>query len=131
MESVKTFYPNGQILAVKWFNDDGKLHREDGPAHVNYRINGELLSENWHVNGRKHRDGGPAQIFYNKNENVCEYYYVNGDLICDEFQPWLIRYEKDKIVAMDWLYDSKSNNSRKIVFAIGHVINDPFFYIKF
>jgi len=40
---------------IRWRNEDGKLHREDGPA-VEY-INGTKF---WYLNGKLHREDGPA-----------------------------------------------------------------------
>jgi hypothetical protein len=39
----------------QWFREDGKLHREDGPAIE--LANGD---KQWWVNGKLHRDDGPA-----------------------------------------------------------------------
>ena len=41
--------------AMEWRTDEGKLHREDGPALV--RADGR---EQWWLHGRIHRIGGPA-----------------------------------------------------------------------
>ena len=37
------------------------LHREGGPAYIEYRANGTVIEAYWH-NGRRHRDDGPAYI---------------------------------------------------------------------
>ena len=39
----------------RWYNEQGELHREDGPA-VEY-LNG---TKEWYLNGRLHRLDGPA-----------------------------------------------------------------------
>lgn len=46
---------NGFGGYIGWFTDDGKLHREDGPA-VKFAGGGEQ----WYINGRLHRKDGPA-----------------------------------------------------------------------
>ena len=38
-----------------WYNDQGKLHRTDGPA-VEYRDG----SVEWYLHGKRHREDGPA-----------------------------------------------------------------------
>ncbi len=40
---------------IEYRNEDGFLHREDGPA-VEY-LNGD---KSWWVNGKRHREDGPA-----------------------------------------------------------------------
>lgn len=40
---------------VEWTDQDGRLHREDGPAFV-----GRHGSEKWYLHGRLHREDGPA-----------------------------------------------------------------------
>lgn len=42
---------------IEYYNDQGQLHREDGPAieHEQYK--------SWWVNGKRHREDGPAIIW--------------------------------------------------------------------
>ena len=40
---------------VKWYNENGQLHREDGPA-VEYADGGRQ----WYLNDQLHREDGPA-----------------------------------------------------------------------
>jgi hypothetical protein len=42
----------------RWYNVQGQLHREDGPA-VEY-ANGDCM---WFLNGQVHREDGPAQEY--------------------------------------------------------------------
>ena len=49
-----------------WFNENGELHREDGPAVEN--INGR---KEYHINGQLHREDGPAI------EWVIIYFWIN------------------------------------------------------
>jgi len=66
---------------IRWRNEDGELHREDGPAveHADgsksWYINGELHredgpaveyasgSKHWYINNKRHREDGPAIIW--------------------------------------------------------------------
>jgi hypothetical protein len=54
---------------IYYYNDEGLLHREDGPA-IEYS-NGE---KHWYKNNLRHRDDGPA-IEY---PNGAKYWYKNG-----------------------------------------------------
>ncbi len=53
-----------------WFNQDGKRHREDGPA-IEY-ADGD---KEWFLNGKLHREDGPAIEGANGNKS----WYLNGE----------------------------------------------------
>lgn len=65
--SFKVTDDNGD---VRWKNEDGLLHREDGPAFST--LNGY---KSWHINGKLHREDGPA-IEYSDG---CKNWYLNGE----------------------------------------------------
>jgi hypothetical protein len=56
----------------QWFNSQGQLHREDGPAVI--WPNG---GKEWRINGKLHREDGPAHVFDKYNI----YWYINGKRI--------------------------------------------------
>jgi len=60
MKITKFTYPSHS----EYRNEDGRLHREDGPAAI-YN-NGEY--EVWCLNGQLHRIGGPTKIWSNGSE---------------------------------------------------------------
>jgi len=45
-------YDNGEF---RWYNQEGQLHREDGPA-----VEHSDGTKKWWVNGKLHREDGPA-----------------------------------------------------------------------
>ena len=55
----------------RWFDDHGKVHREDGPALI--YTNG---AERWYRHGKLHRIGKPAVIYSDGSEE----WYLNGKL---------------------------------------------------
>ena len=59
----------------RWYNSDGQLHREDGPA-----IEWADGTKEWWINGKLHREDGPAF------EDVGGYkeYWVNGEQVNKE-----------------------------------------------
>ena len=77
---------------IRFYNDKGELHREDGPAiewsngSKNWCINGKLHREDgpaiilsngykgWLINGKKHRVDGPAIEWYDGTK----WWYLNG-----------------------------------------------------
>jgi len=88
---------------TKWFNKEGKLHRNDGPAlhykdgssywYVNgkcHRTDGPAIEwyngdKEWHVNNKLHRIDGPA-IEY-KNGRI--FWYINGYDVTIEVNQWI------------------------------------------
>jgi hypothetical protein len=56
---------------TKWYNLEGQLHREDGPA-IEFRDGYKA----YYINGKRHREDGPAVDCGNKYK--C--YYINNKL---------------------------------------------------
>jgi len=56
---------------TEWYNLEGQLHREDGPASEN--ANGD---KSYYLNGKRHREDGPAVEW----PNGYKYYYINDKL---------------------------------------------------
>ena len=54
---------------VRWYNEQGQFHREDGPA-VEY-VNG---CKRWYLNDKCHREDGPAV----ESANGDKHWYLNG-----------------------------------------------------
>ena len=56
-------YDNGNI---RWYNQDGLRHREDGPA-IEYASG----SKSWWKNGQLHREDGPAREYADGSKYWC------------------------------------------------------------
>ena len=79
---------------IYWYNEDGRLHREDGPAieyasgTKSWYLNGQLHREDgpavewadgtkkWYLNGQLHREDGPAY----EGANGTKSWHINGEL---------------------------------------------------
>jgi hypothetical protein len=55
-ESTRTESEDG---TVRFYNENGQLHREDGPA-IEYCKSKAGGGNRWYLNGKKHRVDGPA-----------------------------------------------------------------------
>ena len=79
--------PNIDTVGNKrWYNQNGELHREDGPA-IEY-TNGD---KSWYQNGKAHRLDGPAL----ESANGTRFYFINDrELTEDEWKvhPFRIKY---------------------------------------
>jgi hypothetical protein len=58
-----------------WYNEDNKLHREDGPA-IEWANGGK----SWYINDKLHREDGPA-IEYTDGS---KYWYINDKQLTEE-----------------------------------------------
>jgi len=80
----------------RWFNENGELHRLDGPAVIGHGY------ESWYVNGKRHRDNGPAVSIVYEDGVLCQEWYINnllhrldGPAIIDEYGPaWYVNDNK-------------------------------------
>jgi hypothetical protein len=54
-----------------WRNEQGQLHREDGPA-IEWANGGKY----WYLNGKRHREDGPALEYIDGSKS----WYLNGQL---------------------------------------------------
>jgi hypothetical protein len=66
MSSTRILGKDGNI---RYRNESGQLHREDGPAFE--KPNGHKV---WLINGKYHREDGPAVVW----SNTEGWYYLNG-----------------------------------------------------
>jgi hypothetical protein len=80
-----------QYGTKKWYDDNGKLHRDDGPA---IECSYGLKNKSWYINGLRHRLDGPAI-------EDCDGYkswYLNGIKIhCNDNEEFL-RIVKMKVL---------------------------------
>ena len=74
--------PNG---GEEWKDENGRLHREDGPARIVRHSNGNVKDEMWYKNGKIHRDGDLPAVFQ---------YYPDGEL---EFEFWMKEDKKHRV----------------------------------
>ena len=60
---------------VRWYNENGQRHREDGPAYE--YADGTRF---WYLNGQRHREDGPAIEYANGDRS----WYLNGKYLSEE-----------------------------------------------
>ena len=58
-----------------WKNENGQLHREDGPAVI--CPDG---TQKWYINDKLHREDGPAIIYPSGRQ----YWYINGKQLTEQ-----------------------------------------------
>lgn len=61
------------------FKLNGRVHKEDGPAWIDYFEDGSISEEAYYIDGKMHREDGPAHIEYHRGGSVKYlFYYING-----------------------------------------------------
>lgn len=108
------------VTLAEWYQN-GKLHRENGPAHTEYIVPNDSLAtkccltlEEWYQNGELHREDGPARTEYTPKY----YYYEESNLILEEWYkngkrhredgPAYIEYYRDGVISeKKWYIEGK------------------------
>ena len=96
-----------------YYNDNNKLHREDGPAidcsngYKVWYINGKLHREDgpalegvdgykeWRITGKRHREDGPAIVYANGTK---EWHLDDIKYSEQEFDKIILKYKWNKFV---------------------------------
>jgi antitoxin component YwqK of YwqJK toxin-antitoxin module len=126
LEIRKKYWAGGVPHKRLYFNIDGVLHREDGPAVSEYSMSGVLDEETYYKKGEKHRLDGPAWILYKDGGSVSRETYFREGMCHREDGPARIFYNKDSPFYVEfWLddkemdfwefYDKVSEESQKVL----------------
>ena len=77
---------------VRYYNEQGQLHREDGPARV--YADG---TKSWYINGKRHREDGPAVEWSDGDKE----WYLNEQQITEqEFNEYILKKRLQKILEL-------------------------------
>jgi hypothetical protein len=102
--------------SVSYFDKEDNLHREDGPAFIEFADDEKnVLSEQWYFHGKKERkDDGPAETkYYLNGKPMRQKWFTNGWLGRKDDKPTIISYnESGKIIEEEW-FDSDGIRNRK------------------
>ena len=72
---MKTYKVKVYKDSTEWYNENGKRHREDGPA-IEYSSG----SKEWYLNGKCHREDGPAVDWGGGSKE----WWLNGKKVTEE-----------------------------------------------
>ncbi len=80
--AIINYYTDSIYISVLYFRN-GMKHREDGPAFIKYQANCRVGSELYYIHDKLHREDGPAKISYNKSGIIqSEQYYIHNKKMC-------------------------------------------------
>ncbi|SDF64528.1 hypothetical protein SAMN04244560_01013 [Thermoanaerobacter thermohydrosulfuricus] len=92
------YWPNGSIRREAWYKGSW-LHRENGPAWIEYTEDGRIIEERWYKNNKLDRDDGPAIIKYYPNGRKKLEVWYKGNFLHREDGPAWIEYDiNDNII---------------------------------
>lgn len=75
LPTVEKYNEQGIVTSQEWHSEDGKFHREGGPALIQYSSDGKsILNKKWYKNNIEYK---PSSVNGNAIENINE----NADLI--------------------------------------------------
>lgn len=104
--------------------ENGKIHREDGPAVITKE------KEEWFLNGIRHRLNGPAIKF----NNGSEYWYKDGELHRRSGPAYIAKYEYfNKDTHKIWFVDGQKHRldgPAEIWYCKGKIVNIGRYFIK-
>jgi len=88
-----------------YYNQQGQIHREDGPALIWYYNTGSIAYEVWYINGVWHREDGPASIDYNEDGSIqYEGWYINGVRHREDGPAYIDYYNDGSICLEEWYW---------------------------
>jgi hypothetical protein len=77
----REYYQDGALRRRTYYNDEGKLHRIDGPAEEFFLKKNIIVRRRWYINGKLHRLDGPAvECFFEEGNGIveCHEWYQDG-----------------------------------------------------
>ena len=114
MESIKTYYNNGNIKSEQTYYENGQIksdiiYHENGviKSYKGFFLNGNPSKE-FHLNKNRqhHNTAGPAIINYDKNNIILETWLQNG--IKHRLDgPAHIEYQHNKISRQEWIQNGR------------------------
>lgn len=102
------YHDNGRIATERWTDSKSELHKEDGPAFIQYFENGNKLREVWDNHGYAHREDGPAVTEYHPDGTVRKLEWFIKNLRHREDGPAVIIYNKDgSVYSKTWYKNNR------------------------
>lgn len=96
------------VFSERYTYIDKKMHKEDGPAYIEYYRNKRIKKEIYYKNNRIHRENGPAVIHYYKNGNIKSYVYYLDNKIHRTYGPAMIEYTANgDLFSLNWVHKNK------------------------
>lgn len=110
--------PRGTVPVVmlqEWRNEDGWLHREDGPAQINYDRDGRVTREEWRVDGEFQKlclheyklNGDVNEIWLNIDVPSFNYWSCRSHMHREDGPADITTDKEGRIKKQDWFLDGK------------------------
>lgn len=106
---LKKTFECGRLIAEEYFVDK-ILHREDGPARIEWTLPSNSCREEYYIDGRLHRTDGPTVIIWSANRAIKHEYYCSNEKIHREDGPAIIKYCDGRITHLEYVINGASHN---------------------
>lgn len=113
-----TLQSSDHVVVVRFFDQTGELHRDDGPAMVALaRDDASVLEAHWRVRGMVHRDDGPSDLYSeNRGGHLGALFYLSDqhlvgaatddEAVMNRWRDLVGACAGDRVAATSWLaYD--------------------------
>ena len=101
--AIIEYYEDGKIKIEKYIINNNQ-HREDGPAIIEYYEDGKIKIEKYIINDKLYRENGPAIITYSKNGNIKEEEYLINNIFDRKDGPAYIEYYDNGVPSREHYY---------------------------
>lgn len=120
---------------IIYFDTNGNLHNENGPAKIVYDINEKVIREEYYINGKLENGDEASIVEYDEDENISkEEFYENGILKLiiyyeeNEIKEW---YKNDKLEMTQIIYYDKEDNKIREEWYKNGKLNSRFVKVPF
>lgn len=120
------YYSSIELKYTETWKLDGKIHRSDGPAFIEYYPDGNLKREDWKIHGDFCRSDGPAYIQYYSNGQAKIQEWIFNNLAHRSDGPAYIHYHEDGIIKhFRWYKDGRDINDQILEYMRENELVDP------
>lgn len=101
--AVIEYNKNYCVREIQYYQH-GKLHRDNGPGEITCYPNNQIASIAYYQHGKLHRDNGPASIEYYENGNLMSESYFQDNNLHRIDAPACILYDEDGNIELEEYY---------------------------
>ena len=109
-KATSTYYGSGKLRSMTWSReDDGAIHRDCGPARLDYYSTGILFRKTWYQNGKMNRDGAPALVTFYTTGELCSLEFYKDSATHRDMGPAIIQFATSGALYKCWYFKNGVN----------------------
>jgi len=112
--AVQRWNDAGMLIVEGWCQN-GCYHRNNGPAYQQWNDAGELIDEGWWQNEYPHRNDGPAiQKWNSAGKLIWEKWYQKGNIHRDDGPAYQRWNSAGELIWEDWWQNNRKSTAEEI-----------------